>query len=242
MSVLGGSSALRLAIGCFFGVTVVVAAIASRFLPGFGIGQIEATLRQIQGFGGLGLLIFAAIQMLVAVVGLLPASLIGIAAGAIYGAAVGFTVSALSTMLGALIAFSLSRSLLRPFIAQVLQNRTRLQNLDTVMARDGWRIVLLLRLSPIMPFAATSYALGLSSISLQDYCIGSLAALPALLGYVILGSLTTAGLSALSQGSGPLQWTLLGLGIVATALITWRIGKLAMMAGLGPTAHAGRPE
>jgi uncharacterized membrane protein YdjX (TVP38/TMEM64 family) len=230
MSVLGGSSALRLAIGCFFGVTVVVAAIASRFLPGFGIGQIEATLRQIQGFGGLGLLIFAAIQMLVAVVGLLPASLIG------------FTVSALSTMLGALIAFSLSRSLLRPFIAQVLQNRTRLQNLDTVMARDGWRIVLLLRLSPIMPFAATSYALGLSSISLQDYCIGSLAALPALLGYVILGSLTTAGLSALSQGSGPLQWTLLGLGIVATALITWRIGKLAMMAGLGPTAHAGRPE
>jgi uncharacterized membrane protein YdjX (TVP38/TMEM64 family) len=237
-----GSSALRVTVGCIFGIAVIAAAIASRFVPGFGIEQIEATLVRIQAFGGLGVVIFAGIQVLVAVVGLLPASLIGIAAGAIYGTAVGFAISSISTMLGAVIAFSLSRSLLRPFIAQILRRRTRLQNLDTVMARDGWRIVLLLRLSPIMPFAATSYALGLSSISVRDYCIGSLAALPALLGYVILGSLTTAGLAAISQRSGPLQWTLLGLGIVATTLITWRIGKLAIMAGLGSPAPVAPPE
>jgi hypothetical protein len=47
-----------------------------------------------------------------------------------------------------------------------------------------------------MPFVATSDLLGLSAISLRDYMLGTLAALPALLGYVSLGAFAGAGLSA----------------------------------------------
>jgi uncharacterized membrane protein YdjX (TVP38/TMEM64 family) len=47
--------------------------------------------------------------------------------------------------------------------------RPRLRNLDALIARDGWKLVCLLRVSPIMPFSATSLALGLSPIGLRDY-------------------------------------------------------------------------
>lgn len=185
--------------------------------------------------GSIGVIAFIGIQILVSISGVLPASLLGIAAGAVYGVAFGFGIAAFSTMIGAVVAFLLSRSLLRPTIARLIQRRSRLQNFDAMLARDGWRFVFLLRLSPIMPFAVTSYALGLSSISFRDYWKGSLASLPSLLGYVLMGSLTTTGIAAISQGMDPLKWALIGLGIVATGIITWRIGKLAVLAGLTPT-------
>lgn len=201
----------------------------SRLFPASGT-YAHGILRAIQELGSAGILAFLAIQTVVAFSGLLPASLIGITAGMIYGWSLGFTLACCSTVVGAFIAFSLSRSLLRPTIARVLSSRSRLHNFDALLARDGWRFVFLMRLSPVMPFAATSYALGLSSISLRDYWIGSLASLPSLLGYVFIGSLATTGLSAISRGTGPLQWALLGLGIIATAIITLRIGTLARLA------------
>jgi uncharacterized membrane protein YdjX (TVP38/TMEM64 family) len=222
--------------GYVLAATLLAVTIGSRFLPGSAIAQLEGILHGIQELGLIGVVAFIGIQILVAISGLLPASLLGIAAGAVYGVTLGFGIAACSTMVGAIIAFLLSRSLLQPGIARVIRGRSRLQNFDAMLARDGWRVVFLLRLSPVMPFAVTSYALGLSSIAFRDYWIGSLAALPSLLGYVFIGSLTTTGLAAVSQGSGPLKWGLIGLGIVATGLITWRIGKLAMLAGLTPAA------
>jgi uncharacterized membrane protein YdjX (TVP38/TMEM64 family) len=56
-----------------------------------------------------------------------------------------------------------------------------------------------------MPFVATGYLLGLSAISLRDYMLGILAALPALLGYVSLGAFSRAGVSASTGAAGPFQ-------------------------------------
>jgi uncharacterized membrane protein YdjX (TVP38/TMEM64 family) len=64
------------------------------------------------------------------------------------------------------------------------------------LAQDGWRLVCVLRVSPVMPFAMTSYALGLTGISQRAYLLGTLAALPALLGYVTVGAL--AGMTSCS--------------------------------------------
>jgi uncharacterized membrane protein YdjX (TVP38/TMEM64 family) len=188
-------------------------------------------LQTVQGLGTGGVAAFVLIQILIAISGVVPASLIGIGSGVVYGVAAGFGIATLSTMTGATLAFLLSRSLLRPIIAGLIERRSRLQNFDSMLARDGWRFVFLLRLSPIMPFAVTSYALGISSIGFRHYLIGCLASLPSLLGYVFIGSLTTTGVAAISHGSSPLKWALVGLGIVATALVTWRIGKIAALAG-----------
>jgi glycosyltransferase involved in cell wall biosynthesis len=61
----------------------------------------------------------------------------------------------------------------------------------------------MVRASPLMPFVATSYLPGLSVISLRDYMLGTLAALPALLGYVSLGAFARAGLSSSTSAALP---------------------------------------
>ena len=65
--------------------------------------------------------------------------------------------------------------------------------MEQALARDGWKLVCLIRISPVMPFAVTSYALGLSSVRFRAYVLGTLASLPPLLAYVLAGRLAGLG-------------------------------------------------
>ena len=85
----------------------------------------------------------------------------------------------------------------------------------------------LLRLSPIMPFAPMSYVLGLSSVSMPDYLLGTLAAMPALLGFAAIGSMADSGLAAYQTGSGPLFWALLAAGVASIIGLALRVGSIA---------------
>jgi len=193
------------------------------------------TLDRLRGMGWTGWVIFFLLQALVAMIGVLPASLLGLAAGAVYGVDLGFGLSAAGVLLGAAIAFALARSMLRPSIARLFARGGRLDRLDGAIGTDGWRLVLLLRGSPVMPFSLTSYALGLSSISTRDYGLGTLAALPALFLYVCLGTLGTAGLRALNSHDSPLHLAWLALAIIATVLLSLRIGRLIARSLRAPT-------
>jgi uncharacterized membrane protein YdjX (TVP38/TMEM64 family) len=196
------------------------------------IGTAEYLTNSLRGLGAVGVIGFALLQIVVAVSGVLPASLLGLAAGTIYGLAFGFALAAISTMVGALLTFLLSRSAFRPMVERMCARRPRLRDLDALIAADGWKLVCLLRISPVMPFAATSYVLGLSSIGMGAYLVGTLASLPALLGYVFIGTLADAGLSAWSSGSGPLRWVLLGAGGVATLALIIHAGRIATRLGV----------
>jgi uncharacterized membrane protein YdjX (TVP38/TMEM64 family) len=148
--------------------------------------QSEGALALAHRFESTSWFSLAGLQIVAATAGILPPSLVGMAAGALFGVANGFAISTAGLLLGALVAFGLSRSTLRAFVERVMVDKTRVRNLDAAIARDGWRPVCLLRPSPLMPCVATSYLLGLSAVSLRDYMLGTLAALPALLGYVSL--------------------------------------------------------
>jgi uncharacterized membrane protein YdjX (TVP38/TMEM64 family) len=195
--------------------------------PRFQLADIEHFLRQTQDFGPIGWLLFLALQIIVALSGILPAALLGIAAGAVYGAPIGFALAAVSTLIGGWLAFLASRSLLRPTIERLFRNRPRLHHIDARIGERGWRMVLLLRLSPAMPFSATSYLCGLSRVRQQDYLLGTLASLPALAGYVVAGSLADASLSLVQS---PWRWTLLALGLAATGLLTVQVSRIALHA------------
>lgn len=211
-SVIGGAALLAaVAVGSLFGEQ--------------WSGAVLTVLERLRHLGWIGWLIFALLQTLVALIGILPASLLGLAAGAVYGVALGFGLSAIGIMLGAAIAFALTRSALRPAIAHKLAANQRLARLDHAVGRDGWRLVLLMRVSPVMPFSLTSYALGLSAISPRDYALGTLAALPALLLYVAIGTLSRSGLAAL-HGHAPIHLVLVGVAIIATGLLSLRLGRL----------------
>jgi uncharacterized membrane protein YdjX (TVP38/TMEM64 family) len=201
---------------------------------GFAL-QSASALALARSFETASWLSLAGLQVVAATAGIVPASLVGMAAGVLFGVADGFAISAAGLLLGALAAFWISRSTLRAFVERVMVDTTRVRNLDAAVARDGWRLVCLLRASPLMPFVVTSYLLGLLAISLRDYMLGTLAALPALLGYVSLGALARTGLSASTGAARPFQLALLAMGFAATALAVAHIGSLiAKVAGREP--------
>ncbi len=219
-------AAAVLILACF-----VAGLVVWRLRPDLVNGVVDWASQTLRRMGPGGWLAMAGAQMLVAASGILPASLIGIAAGAVFGLPIGLAVASASTVAGAMLAFLLSRSVFRPVIARRLDRSPRLRNLDRAMGRDGWKLVFLMRMSPVMPFAATSYLLGLSAVSPRNYLLGTLGSLPALGGYVFIGSLTGAGLSALQNGAGPLHWALLATAVIATVLLTWRIGVMVRRSG-----------
>lgn len=200
------------------GVSVAV------FSPAGLLDAEDALVHTLRNLGLSGAAVLGILQILVAVTGILPASLLGMAAGAIYGFVTGFLLASISTMAGAELAFILSRSLFRPTVERLFATRPRLRNLDALIAKDGWRLVCLLRISPIMPFSATSYILGLSSISMRWYTLGTLASLPSLCAYVFIGTLAEASLSAWI--SGRTRWVALSIGIIATMVLMGRLGKI----------------
>jgi uncharacterized membrane protein YdjX (TVP38/TMEM64 family) len=200
--------------------------IAGLLLPhGLAAAMVAAT-GSLRALGAAGWVIFVLAQAAVALIGILPASLLGIAAGAIYGVSLGFITSGLGIMAGALIAFALSRSAFRPLIAGFLGRRARLAALDNLVTQDRWRIVALLRVSPVMPFSLTSYALGLSGIAPRDYIIGTLASLPGLLGYVTIGALGGSTLAAPTGNGHLIRIAILILGAAATLALTIHLTRL----------------
>jgi uncharacterized membrane protein YdjX (TVP38/TMEM64 family) len=200
-------------------------------LRAFTIGLLRAA----RTHGSAGLAVVALVQALIAASGALPASVLGIAAGALFGVAGGFAAAALGTLAGALAAFGLTRSLARPVIARLVRRRPALVRLDAALADDGWKLVCLLRISPLMPFAVTSYALGLSSVRFRAYLLGTLASLPPLLAYVLLGRLV--GFGALHPGGDPAaRWAALAIGGGVTLLLAWYVLRLLRRACAAPMA------
>jgi len=236
---------LRVAGGLVLGALLVGGLILARSGWTDATDLARLVTRLAHDAGPAGWAAFALAQMAVAMIGVIPASLLGIAAGAVYGLVVGFGLAAIGTLLGGWFAFRLARSLLRPFVERLLARRAggRLDRLSAEVERDGWRFVCLLRISPVMPFALTSYALGLSPISGRDYLLGTLASLPALAGYVAVGALARHGLLSLTDGSGlgPLNWVLYGVGAAATLALILRSGTFLARVGLLPGTAAGKP-
>jgi uncharacterized membrane protein YdjX (TVP38/TMEM64 family) len=187
-------------------------------------GLLVGAAAWLRGLGLAGAVLFAAAVVVMTLVGIVPGALLGIAGGAIFGVGAGFVLSGVGILLGAVAAFALSRSVLRPLIVRLL--RGRLAVVDGLVAADGWRLVALLRLSPIMPFSIASYALGLSGVRMGDYVIGTLASLPLLLGYVVIGALGGLSLTAVGERGAEIRFGLLMLGAVATLALTVHLGRL----------------
>jgi uncharacterized membrane protein YdjX (TVP38/TMEM64 family) len=193
---------------------------------GYFTHLVDTILLTPHGVGPAAFAALLAIQVLVAASGILPASLVAVAAGAIYGVEMGFLLAALCTLAGAMLSFWLSRSIFRPVVAGLLSEYPVLCNFEELVTQDGWKLVCLLRLSPIMPFAAMSFALGLSSVKRKAYLIGTLFALPSLLGYVAIGD--SVGAMSVNWRDGPhsMRLVLLGVGGIASVVAIYHVGNI----------------
>lgn len=163
----------------------------------------------------------------------LPGLIITMASGLFFGLWKGTLLVSIASVIGASLAFLLGRTVARKWVAKKIDANPRFQAIDEAIAKEGAKIVFLLRLSPLFPFNLLNYALGLTKVPFAHYVIASwIGMLPGTILYVYLGSLA-ADLSSLATGGQektPLEWTALGVGLLATVLVTTYITKVARKA------------
>jgi uncharacterized membrane protein YdjX (TVP38/TMEM64 family) len=187
--------------------------------------------------GRLGQVLFVSIFFLAGLCGIFPLSVLAILGGAAYGLMAGFFLSTAGLFLSASGAFLLGRYVLRSNIDRWLANRVSLSRLDNEIGAQGWKIVGLLRLSPLAPFSISSYAFSMTRISFRAYLVGTIATLPSLFAYVYMGSISEIALHAFLLGElefDAAQLTIMGAGFIATvvlALFLVRIARKALSDG-----------
>jgi uncharacterized membrane protein YdjX (TVP38/TMEM64 family)/membrane-associated phospholipid phosphatase len=168
-----------------------------------------------------GLVVFCAVNVIAALL-LVPGWIFGIAAGAVFGLGWGLAAAMASALLSALAAFLLARYVMRRPLERAARRNDAFKAMDAAVKEEGWKVVALLRMSPLMPTGIKSYFLGLTRVRLADYIAGSMAGMfPGILLKVYVGA---TGRGALSEG-GPLNWSLFAAGLAATLGLALLLGR-----------------
>jgi uncharacterized membrane protein YdjX (TVP38/TMEM64 family) len=193
---------------------------------------LKNALEWIESLGSIGAIAFIGIYI-VATVAFLPGSILTLGAGVVFGVWLGALYVFIGATLGATVAFLVGRYLARNWVAKKIAGNDKFNAIDRAVGKEGLKIVLLTRLSPIFPFNLLNYAFGLTGVSLQDYVIGSLGMIPGTLMYVYIGSLAgnLALIGTAAQPTNPtLQWTIRIVGFIATVAVTVYVTRIAKQA------------
>jgi uncharacterized membrane protein YdjX (TVP38/TMEM64 family) len=162
-----------------------------------------------------------------------PGSLLTLAAGSLFGVVQGTIAVSAGSVVGAAAAFLIGRFLVRDWIEAKVAANPRFRAIDQAVAENGFKIVLLTRLSPVFPFTLLNYAYGLTRVRFRDYVLASwIGMLPGTIMYVYLGSLVkeVADLAAGKVEGGIGQKVLFGVGLVATVVVTVYVTRIARQA------------
>lgn len=198
---------------------------AFHLLPGDWLRQALAAVEQA---GTAGPILFIAVYA-VAAVGFVPGSVLTLGAGALFGVVWGSLYASMGSTLGATAAFLVGRYLARDIIARKLQHHRRFVQLNEAVAQEGWKVVGLTRLSPVLPYTLLNYAFGLTQVKLRDYVLASwIGMMPGTLMYVYLGSLAKAASGERTRTTG--EWVLYGVGLLATVAVTLFVTRIAKQA------------
>nr|WP_099238319.1 TVP38/TMEM64 family protein [Synechococcus sp. BDU 130192] len=226
------------ALSTFFAGMATAASSTSTFVQGiFGTGfDPQAWLLQglqwIDSLGALGAIAFMVLYV-VATVAFLPGSILTLGAGVVFGVALGSIYVFVGATLGAIAAFLVGRYLARQWVSQKIADNPKFRAIDEAVGKEGLKIVLLTRLSPVFPFNLLNYAYGVTGVSLKDYVLGSVGMIPGTIMYVYIGSLAgnLATLGTESTSANPIaQWSIRILGFVATVAVTVYVTKIARQA------------
>jgi len=204
------------------GALLVGVVVAWFLLP---LGEwIQALERWFRDLGPAGVVVFA-LAYVVGTVILAPGSAMSILGGLLFGWW-GIPIVLVSASIGTSLAFLIARYLARDAVASRLEGRPKLKAVDKAVDEEGWKVVALLRLSPLVPFGLQNYLFGLTSVGFWPYALATLLGIvPGTALYVSLGALGQG--AARGASAGPAGWALLGLGAAATVAVTILVGRKA---------------
>ncbi|MGL5065345.1 MAG: TVP38/TMEM64 family protein [Microcoleus sp.] len=213
------------------GIGLAVALITAAKLFNFQ-AIIKNVLESIASLGPWGPAAFILIYILATIL-FIPGSLLTLGAGVLFGVVGGSICVSIGSILGATGAFLTGRYLTRDWVAKQIEGNQKFQAIDEAVKQEGWKIVLLARLSPIFPFNLLNYAFGVTQVSLKDYFFASwIGMIPGTVMYVYIGSLagSLAAIGAGGRSRTPAEWTLYGIGLLATIALTVYVTRFAKKA------------
>ncbi len=194
--------------------------------------SIADLLRSFQqavvGLGPAGWVLYALVYAVCCVL-FVPGSILTLGAGAIYGLPLGFAIVLTGASLGATLSFLLARGALRKKVEKMTAGNPGFRALDRAIAREGAKIVFLVRLSPLFPFTYVNYAFGLTGVRTLPYVLATVVGMiPGGIAYVWLG---TAAATAAGSHEADATRKALQVGGALTALaVTFFVARLATRA------------
>ena len=206
---------------------VVIAAIAA-LVAGWFLLPIEewsdAFQAWIKGLGPWGWLIFAVVYI-VGTVLLVPGSVLTFAAGLAFGLAIGFPLVLVSATIGATLAFLVARYLAHDKVESLMQDWPKFKAIRSAVGEGGWKVVALLRLSPVLPFNLQNYFYGITDLKLREYVVATFfGIMPGTLLNVYVGAI---GKAASGDDGSTLKWGFFAVGLVATVVVAVVVTKKA---------------
>jgi uncharacterized membrane protein YdjX (TVP38/TMEM64 family) len=193
---------------------------------------LRHALQWIESLGVVGGIAFIAIYI-AATVAFFPGSILTLGAGVVFGVVLGSIYVLIGATMGAIAAFLVGRYLARGWISQKIEGNQKFAAIDQAVASEGFKIVLLTRLSPIFPFNLLNYAFGITGVALKDYALGSIGMIPGTIMYVYIGSLAgdLARIGTETQPTNPtVQWVIRIIGLLATIAVTVYVTRIARRA------------
>jgi uncharacterized membrane protein YdjX (TVP38/TMEM64 family) len=196
---------------------------------------LQNALTRVESLGAIAPIAFMVLYN-VATVLLIPGSVLTLGGGVLFGLWWGSLYVFVAATLGATLAFWIGRNVAREWVMEKMNAYPKFGAIDQAVAKEGFKIVFLTRLSPLFPFNLLNYAFGITQVSLKDYVLGSVGMIPGTILYVYIGSLigSVAQLGIKGQTLDPqtqmLQWGIKIIGFMATIAVTIYITKIAKKA------------
>lgn len=213
------------------GVVVVGLAVASYLLP---VRQyLERVLRWTESLEGWGLLVAGAVYIPATVL-FVPGVVLTVGAGFLYPLWLAVPAMSVGSTLGACAAFLVGRTVARDWVARKVKGRPKFEAIDDAVGREGFKIVLLTRLSPVFPFNLLNYAYGLTRVPFWKYALASwVGMLPGTIMYAYIGSglrslaAVTAERAERSTAEQVFFWVGLVVAVAVVAVVT-RVARKAL--------------
>jgi len=150
---------------------------------------LETVVDTVQSMGPLGYLYFGGAYTLAEILAI-PAIPLTASAGYLFGVRDGTAVVLLSATIAAAVSFIIGRTFLRSYVEKLLESYPDFKKIDKAIGEEGFKLMLLLRLSPIFPFALSNYLYGVTSIRFWPYLFGTMLGFtPGTIAYVFTGEI-----------------------------------------------------
>lgn len=161
----------------------------------------------------------------IAMLAFVPATVFQLAAGAAFGFGRGLAIAFAASMAAVAIAFVIARRLARGPVERLAARYPGFAIAGDAITAGSWKLVALVRLSMLVPFAVSNYLFGLTRVGWWPYFLGSLAMLPATIVPVYLGTIGRSVIAGHDRTA--VEWLALGGGALFTLAASLHLTRLA---------------